>query len=99
MSQVECAVCNRSKKRSECEVIRLTEAEKKSVRSTGATPLDEYFYCRPCWRIVTDRFKGADLQKGIVQVSLQQIGVTNAEAIATRYRDNLLSITPKEPRN
>ena len=99
MSSVQCAVCQRPKVRNSCEIIRLTREEKESIRKLGGTPPDEYFYCKPCWRIITDRQKGADLQKGIIQVGLQRIGVSNAEEVADKYRKKLLDITPTKPRD
>lgn len=95
-SEVQCCVCKRQKGRDECEILVLTDKEKEALAQAGDTETgDELAYCKPCWRVVSDRQKGADLQKGLVQVSLQQLGVPTAEAIAESYRQKLLSIKPR----
>lgn len=80
-----CCVCNRSKEESDGQTYILTEAEKASLVKGGHTPKDQYFYCRPCFRMISDPATAAQLIKGVVQVSLTAQGNPKAEEIANRY--------------
>ena len=49
-----CDVCGSVR---ECRILTLTDKEKETLKNNK----DSYAYCEPCWRIVTDREKGARL--------------------------------------
>ena len=83
--KLACCICNRQKEESEGKTFVLTDAEKASLVKIRQSPLDKYFYCRPCFRMISDPEKAAQLIKGVVQVSLTAQGNPKAEAIATRY--------------
>jgi hypothetical protein len=83
--KVACCVCNRQKEESDGQTYVLTNAEKATLVKSGQTPLDKYFYCRPCFRMISDPEKAAQLIKGVVQVTLTAQGNPKAEEIATRY--------------
>lgn len=93
--EVECAVCHRPRAVSRCEVIELTDDEKASLRKMGHTVEDTLYYCRPCWRVVTDRQQGAALMKGLAQTQLQRAGVANAEDVATKFHERVLELSKK----
>jgi len=92
---VDCAICHRPRAVERCEVLELTADEKKAMRQMGQTPEDKLYYCRPCWRVVTNREQGAALMKGMAQVQLQRAGVTNAETVATKFHERLLKLVEK----
>lgn len=91
-----CCVCNRNRPRPDCEVVVLTEQEKEAVQKMGQTPEEEYVYCRPCFRILSNPETGAQLIKGVLQVQLRQSGVANAEQLANRYYDFLIAKAKKK---
>lgn len=91
MKKVLCGVCGREWERHSCEIITLTEAERLELERQGVKPLDEYIYCGPCWRTLSDPTAGPNYGKGLIQQNLQRIGVGNAEAIATKFQAKLVA--------
>lgn len=87
MGQVICGVCRRLFDRGNCEVIVPTEKERAALQS----PLDEYVFCKPCYRVSSDPTTAPDLMAGIMQHHLRRIGVGNAERLSEKYRAALLA--------
>jgi hypothetical protein len=56
----------------------------------GIGSLEEYIYCGPCWKILSDPITGPNFGKGLIQQRLQQFGVLGAEGVATRYHAKLV---------
>lgn len=86
-----CGICGRERQRNQCVIIKPTDAEKAAMKEAGLEAAQEYVYCRPCHRTVTDPVTGPDFMKGLVQTRLQQMGVARAEEIAETYRRSLLA--------
>lgn len=82
--KVECGVCNRKVNQTDCEVIKLTEQEKK-LAGEGAP--DTMVYCKPCWRALTDPTTGPQVGRGLFLTLARQLGVRNPVAWANRYFD------------
>lgn len=80
-----CLVCGRGAPRETSEVIVLTDEEKAQLPE----PLDEYVYCKPCWKVLSDPLSGPALMSGIAQHHFRLLGVSNAEELAARYRSLL----------
>jgi hypothetical protein len=68
----------------------LTEAVKDTLREQGLTPPNEYHYCAPCWRVVSDRERGAQLLRGFFQVNLKGLGYANADKAGERLHAFLI---------
>lgn len=88
-----CLICQRSRPRESCHVIVLTEAERAQVPD----PRDEYVYCKPCWKVLSDPVQGASLMGGLAQHYLQHLGVEGVSERVTRFRDKLIARS-KAPR-
>jgi hypothetical protein len=71
-------------------ILHTTPEEKAEIARLGQVPKDEYLYCRPCWGIVTDKEKGAQLIRGMFQVQFRSVG-PQAEKMAERLYQHLLS--------
>lgn len=87
----ECCVCHR--KAENCEVLILTPEEKKAI---GKEAPEQLFYCKPCYRILTNRELGAQFLRGLAETGLRRAGVMGAEARATKFHQDLLSKVPKQ---
>lgn len=94
---VQCAVCNRSLEKARCHEIRLTPEEIKTSKDMGhASPSPLLYYCKPCWSILTDKAQGASLIRGIMETGLRNMGVIQAEQIATKFHEGLLNKVKKD---
>lgn len=82
---VTCLVCKREWPRDDCRIIVLTEQEKNDLRGQGLESLDEYPYCGPCWKTISNPVTGPALLRGIFEESLRQLGVPRAEEMANKY--------------
>lgn len=86
-----CTICGRSRSEEDCKIIRPTKQELETLRSQGATPKEEYVYCYPCWRTLSDPATGPMFAKGLLQVGLKQLGVVNSERAAMKYHTSLVA--------
>jgi hypothetical protein len=87
----ECCTCHRRVEN--CEVLILTPEEKKAI---GKAAPEKLFYCKPCYRILTNRELGAQFLRGLAETGLRRAGVVGAEARATKFHQDLLSKVPKQ---
>ena len=74
---MRCDVCGKDR---DCPTtITLDEAQTKVVReAAGRDDVQTvYHYCAPCWRIVSDRERGARLLQGFFQAAAVQRGLPN----------------------
>lgn len=93
-----CGVCGQPRPRSKCHIIKLSPEERQFFRDQGQEPRTEYVYCQPCWRTLSNPVQGPNLGKGLIQARLRQLGVSNAEEIASEFHARLLSrITKPKP--
>lgn len=86
-TRVKCLVCSREGLRANFEVIKLTEAERLVVQD----PLDEYCYCKPCWRALSDPVMGPNILSGIADMHLSRAGVRDAKERSAKFRTALSS--------
>ena len=82
---VNCCICGTPRARGVCQILRLTDAEKEAIRRTGVEPLDEVAYCQPCYRVITDREKGARLMQGLLHHSLKGLPQATSERLADKF--------------
>lgn len=94
---LHCGLCGTGRPRGSCHVIAITPEERQQIRQMGQQPMNEYIYCKPCWRILSDPATGPSVIKGLVQARLRQLGVEDAETIAERYYNRLVGRL-KQPR-
>lgn len=91
-------MCRRPRDVDEMYVVHTTDKEREAIRAMGAEPQDTYAYCRPCWGVVSDREKGAQLYRGLVQARFRQAGLSGiAEKQAQKAYDFLT--TRAKPRS
>lgn len=91
-----CGVCKREWPTESCKVIHLTDTERLSVkRATGQEAPTEYIYCKPCWKLLSDRRQGAQYIAGTMQASLKSHGHPKAEEVGKKMLDFLLSKSGK----
>lgn len=83
----DCIVCGAPGKRESQHIIVLTEAE----RILLAESQEEYVYCQPCWRILSDPATAPALMSGIARHRLRQSGVDNADQLAEKFRQDLMA--------
>jgi hypothetical protein len=80
-----CLICGVEKNREALHVIVLTEEERAQVPN----PLDEYTYCKPCWKVLSDPRTAPALISGIAQHRLAELGVSRADEMAEKLRSKL----------
>lgn len=97
MRKLRCGVCGATRPEKACHVITLTEEERRVLTPQGESPPPrELNYCKPCWKTLSDPMSGPSLMKGLLQVGLRQLGVSNAESIAKRYHAKLIEKIPSK---
>jgi len=90
----KCTVCKRDRKN--CKIFPLTEAEMDMFRKLGVTePPKEMTYCQPCWKTLSDPVSSPAFLKGLFQTQLKQLGVANAEDLASKFHIELLKKASK----
>ncbi len=92
-----CAICNKTRPRGQCKIVKLTATEKVQLREAGYEPQEEYVYCHPCWKNMADPMTGPAFMKSLFEVMLTTAGVVNAEDLAKRYHV-WLSKRAREPK-
>ena len=85
-----CVICGRERPEKNCKTIRPTKQELEALKVRGVIPKEEYSYCFPCWRTLSDPTTGPMFAKGLVQVGLKQLGVIESEKAATKYYSELV---------
>jgi hypothetical protein len=95
--QVICSCCHKER---ECpETIILSEEDKLTVaKMSGKAPPDSFSYCAPCWRVLSDRKKGANLLRGQYQELLRKTGHSNPSAAGKAYYNYLTNLGTKDPK-
>jgi hypothetical protein len=80
---VVCVLCRRDWPRKDSKCFTLTDEEKKCLPSVEV--LDEYVYCGPCWKVLSDPKRGPALLQGLTEGGLKQLGVNGAEEYANKF--------------
>ena len=89
---MKCGICGRTWPEDKCKVITLSAEERAYVLSTTHEEAPEqYIYCKPCWKVATDRTQGLQLMSGIIQATMRNAGNPNAEKAAQKFHDFLIS--------
>jgi len=86
-------MCGQEFDRDQCIAVKLDVAERDTLRKMGIDPVPTtLFYCKPCWNLLKNPERAAQLMKGMAQQHLQQSGLAHAEAekLAEEYRQKLL---------
>lgn len=94
---LKCCVCDRPREREHMWIIQTTPDERAAIKKMGAVAADEYPYCRPCWRVVSDREKGAQLLKGMMQMKMRVQGAPGADDIGAKLYKFLLERSQPKP--
>lgn len=94
---MKCCVCARERAKESMTRITLTDEERAFVLKFRGVNVTEYWYCKPCMSILSDKRQGAELIKGALQVQLQARGIRNAEKIAQKVYDKLIEKAAKGP--
>lgn len=90
----ECCVCHREAHAG--STLTLSPEEKKAIEKTdGKKAPDTLFYCKPCYRILSDKERGAQFLRGMMETGLRQAGVVGAETKASKFHRDLLSKVAK----
>lgn len=84
---VKCIICSKTRPREQCKVIKLTSEELKDLEKIGAEGTEEFIYCQPCWRNLSDPRSGPAFMGSLFEIILTQGGVGNADRIAKKYRE------------
>jgi len=58
-------------------------------------PPKELAYCQPCWKTLSDPISAPAFMKGLFQTQLKQLGVANAEDLASKFHTELLKKASK----
>jgi hypothetical protein len=84
---MKCVNCGRDRPEADCSTLVLTEDERNVIRSlTGDAPV-QLVFCKPCYRVITDREMGARLISGQLEARLRIAGNPKAQQIAeTLYK-------------
>jgi len=81
-----CLICSKDCTENQAHIIKLTAQEREFLLKSGSKPLEQYTYCKPCWRILSDPATAPDFISGLVHLNLRKIGVSNAKDLAERYK-------------
>lgn len=95
---MKCGICGRDRPLDLCVTVELTPEERAHLRSIGVEPIREFHYCKPCWSTLGDQVAGPQFGKGLVQQHLQEMGIANAELVATRFHARLVDLMNKKNR-
>ena len=96
MADRNCCVCDRSLGEKEGQLLTLTEAEKEYIKTaTREEAPSDLIYCKPCYRILSDRNAGAQLLVGTLKNTLRAWGSHGADKAAKEYETFLLGKAAK----
>jgi len=88
---IKCTICGRTRERSDAEIITLKPEELAEFERLGQKVPTEFAYCKPCRRLMSDPNAAPQFMKGLAQVRLQQLGAVNAEQVAEKFKNTLIS--------
>ena len=94
---MKCGICRRDRDEADMVHLVLTDEERAYVKRQQGVDVTEYWQCRPCHSVLSNREQGAQLIKGTLQVNLTERGHRNAEKIATAVYNKLIEKSAKEP--
>jgi hypothetical protein len=93
---MKCGICRRDRNQEDMKHIVLTTEERAFVKRAQGVDATEYWYCKPCFSVLSDREQGAQLIKGTLQVNLAAAGNPNAQKIAQKMYDRLIDRSAKK---
>jgi len=93
---MKCGVCSREWPKEHCRTIVLTAVERAYVMAaTGGAAPDEYVYCNPCWKLLSNRQQGAQFIAGSFQASFQASGHPKAAQVGKKMLNFLIAKSGK----
>ena len=92
---MKCCICNRERSETDCVVLTLTDEEKKFSSDMGQGAPDTLVYCKPCYKVLTDREQGARLMQGTFRMNAGDL--PGAAQYAQRLYDRLIQKSGKKP--
>ncbi len=93
----KCGVCGRVRDRDEMYIVQTNPEERAAIIKMGHEPRDEYIYCRPCWGVVSDPVRCAQLYKGMLQMRHSPISEVRAEKLGDRVYKFLIDHAKPKP--
>jgi hypothetical protein len=94
---MKCGICRRDKNTDDMKHIVLTDEERAFVKRMQGIDETEYWCCKPCYAVLSDKQQGAQLIKGTLQVNLTAAGVRDPEKYAKKVYDMLIDKSAKKP--
>lgn len=79
---MKCDVCGQDRPGKRVD---LTAEEQALYLKQGAEAKEAYFYCHPCWRILSNPERGPLLMRGLFERQLRAAGVPNPGEMADKY--------------
>jgi hypothetical protein len=97
--KVTCGVCSLEKNSTDCEVVVLSDQEKRDIADKGLEAQDRYFYCKPCWQLMHSG-NAIDLMANQYESQLFHAGVPkgHSKELADKYRQRLQELARKHGR-
>ena len=78
-------------------MVKVSEEDRAIISSAMGEPApSEYFYCKPCYRVITDREMGARLIAGQVEIRLRMGGHPKAQQIGEAVYKFLIEKSAKK---
>jgi hypothetical protein len=84
-----CCICGRDFEKNMTHVIQLTAEEKEYVLKNTGKNEERFVYCKPCFRILNDRDKGASLIRSVMEIDLNSSGHPRAKEMASSFVEAL----------
>jgi hypothetical protein len=80
---LKCINCGRERAQEEGRVVKLDDEAREMIKTlTKETAPEDFFYCAPCYRVITDREMGARLISGWFEMQLRVAGHPRAAQAA-----------------
>lgn len=89
-------MCGYKKEATVCQIIPLSPKEKKDLIEAGHQEVqDQYYCCKPCWRLMQDPEKAPLFMRNSYEQQLKQFGVPHAKKLADMYYKKLIELQRK----
>jgi len=93
---MKCGVCSRTWADEFCHVLDLTESERTYIRAaTGEPAPKQYVYCKPCWKLLSNRQQGAQFIAGSFQAGFRAAGHPKSVQAGKKWLNFLVSKSGK----
>lgn len=92
---MKCVVCRREPSVGDCVTFHLQPDERALWKEQTGEDAEAWHYCKACFRVLSDPTQGAELLKGMLQVSLGAQGVPQANQLAAKFHSGLTTLVVK----